>query len=429
MTPLTGRVLEESPSPALARLATRILWTSRDERLALRREAVETSDSMSRSHPSPVLFASNRGTVVALPNRAKISFQDVFTRVFPELDALMSGLPGDGLLMVAVFAGQTIEAHLHVPLAPAGMGSPDSVTANGAAAAPGAPAARDDLEFVTVGRHTACDLTLECDDAVSLRHLVVGIRSVAGGVRLRLCDLGTGVGLRTEDGFACEALASEGAAFVSVGDYQIFLLPTGRLAPLPWSAPAVHAWAGIPERVYFDRRTTSRAGRYPTSVQLVPPPENRQITTQIVDPPTRLRHKRPAPGTRGPRIGTVLLTASGLRERYDVHAADLERGLLIGRYERCAFGAEDERLSRVHLLLLRDGDQIWAIDTASSNGTTAGGAPLRQIRLGPSAELDLADAVTFRWTVDPPESNGPGPSLIDAPLDELLRTSTEPRKP
>ena len=62
-------------------------------------------------------------------------------------------------------------------------------------------------------------------------------------MRLRLCDLGTGVGLRTEDGFACEALASEGAAFVSVGDYQVFLLPTGRLAPLPWSAPAVHAWA------------------------------------------------------------------------------------------------------------------------------------------------------------------------------------------
>ena len=117
----------------------------------------------------------------------------------------------------------------------------------------------------------------------------------------------------------------------------------------------------------------------------------------------------------------MLLTASGLRERYEVHAADLERGLLIGRYERCAFGAEDERLSRVHLLLLRDGEQIWAIDTASSNGTTAGGAALRQLRLGPSAELDLADAVTFRWTADPLEGDGPGPSLIDAPLDDLLR--------
>jgi hypothetical protein len=380
--------------------------------LAIRRAAVETSDSMSRSHPSPVSFPANRGTVVALPNRAKISFQEVFTRIFPELDALMSGLPGDGLLMVAVFAGQTVEAHLHVPLAPQENGEHNG-----------------DLEFVTVGRHTACDLTLECDEAVSLRHLVVGIRSAAGGVRVRLCDLGTGVGLRTEDGFACEALASEGAAFVSVGDYQLFLLPTGRLAPLPWSAPAVHAWAAIPERVYFDRRTTSRAGRYPPSVQLVPPSDNRRITTQIVDPPTRLRHKRPAPGTRGPRIGTVLLTASGLRERYDVHAADLERGLFIGRYERCAFGAEDERLSRVHLMLLRDGDHIWAIDTASSNGTSAAGAAIRQLRLDARAELDLADAVLFRWTADPLEGDGPAPSLIDAPLDDLLRHSTEPRKP
>ena len=370
---------------------------------------------MSRSHPSPAPplspFSPNRGTVVALPNRAKISFQDVFCRVFPELDALMSGLPGDGLLMVAVFAGQTIEAHLHVPL----------VTADGNEASA-------DLEFVTIGRHTSCDLTLECDEAVSLRHLVVGIRSVRSGVRLRLCDLGTGVGLRIEDGFACEALASEGAAFVSVGDYQLILLPTGRLAPLPWSAPAAHAWAGIPERVYFDWRTSSRAGKYPAPVRLLPSPDNRSITTQIVDPPMQLRHIRPPPGTRGPRIGSVLLTASGLRERYEVHAADLERGLLIGRYERCAFGAEDERLSRVHLMLLRDGEHIWAIDTASSNGTSAAGTPLRQLRLAPRAELDLANAVLFRWTADAPLGTGAAPSLIDAPLDDLLRFSTDPGK-
>jgi hypothetical protein len=349
-----------------------------------------------------------------MPSRRPVSFQELFSRVFPELDALVSGLPGDGVLLVAVFGGRTIEAHLHVPLA----------FSASASAADGADA---DLEFVTLGRHTACDLTLECDEAVSLRHLVVGIRPFRSGVRLRLCDLATGVGMRTEDGLACEALASEGAAFVSVGDYQLLLLPTGRLAPLPWASPAVSAWAAIPERIYFDRRTSSRAARYPQPVRLVPPANRRSITTQILDPPTRLRHRRPPPGTRGPRVGTVLLTCSGLSERYDVFAADLEQGLLIGRYDRCAFGAEDDRLSRVHLLLLRDGDQIWAIDTASSNGTSAASAPIRQIRLGPRTELDLAGAVTFRWIGDQPEGAKP-PSLIDAPLDDLLRFSTERRQ-
>ncbi len=362
---------------------------------------------------------------MALPNRAKVSFQDVFARIFPELDALMTGLPGDGLLVVAVFAGQTVEAHLHVPLAAEPTRPPGHAAA---APAAGRPATTDsEVEFITIGRHTACDLTLEYDEAVSLRHLVVGIRTAGGGLQLRLCDLATGVGMRTEDGYACEALTSEGAAFVSVGDYQLFLLPTGRLAPLPWGAPAAHAWAAIPERVYFDRRTSSRAGKYPPSVRLVPAPAGRTITTQIVDPPTQLRYKRPPPGTRGPLIGRVLLTAGGLRERYDVHAADLQRGLLIGRYERCAFGAGDDRLSRVHLLLLRDGNQIWAIDTASSNGTTAAGTHIRQLRLHPQAELDLASAVTFRWTGEDPDADPrvPPPSLVDGPLDDLLRRATE----
>src|SRR6185436_13232851 len=113
--------------------------------------------------------------------------------------------------------------------------------------------------------------------------------------------------------------------------------------------------------------------------------------------------------------------------RYQVHAADLERGLLIGRYERCAFGAEDDRLSRVHLLLLRDGDQVWAIDTASSNGTTAGGSAIRQIRLGARAELDLGAAVTLRWSAETPP-DAPPPSLIDTPLDDLLQSSFDPTR-
>ena len=60
-------------------------------------------------------------------------------------------------------------------------------------------------------------------------------------------------------------------------------------------------------------------------------------------------------------------------------------------------GAEDDRLSRVHLLVVRDGGEVWAVDTASTNGTTADGTPLRQQRLGARAELLLGKTVTCRW--------------------------------
>jgi FHA domain len=348
----------------------------------------------------------------------------VFTRVFSELDACMSGLPGDGLLLVAVWNGKAVETHLHVPL-DVQDGQNDG---------------RGAQQFVTVGRHTACDLKLDRDDSVSLRHLVVGIGQANGGVRVRLYDLATGVGLCTEDGIICEALTAEGAAFVTVGDYHLLLLPTGRLAPLPWSGPAALAWAAIPERIYFDRRTVAQPARLerdqprpaPRSrpVRLLRARPGRSITTQIIDPPTRLRAKRPAAGNLGPRLGTLVLSTGGITEPYDVHATELDRGLLIGRYERCTVGAEDDRLSRVHLMLLREGDQIWAIDTASSNGTCAAGTPIRQLRLESRAQLDLGAAVTMRWTADEPEGAPPRPtpSLIDAPLDDLLRFSVENRK-
>jgi hypothetical protein len=97
-------------------------------------------------------------------------------------------------------------------------------------------------------------------------------------------------------------------------------------------------------------------------------------------------------------VGTIELAAAGAIESYPVHAADIDEGVLVGRYERCAFGAEDERLSRVHMLVVRDGGVLWAIDTASTNGTSAGGTPLRQQRLGGAAELTLGKTVTFRWS-------------------------------
>jgi hypothetical protein len=92
--------------------------------------------------------------------------------------------------------------------------------------------------------------------------------------------------------------------------------------------------------------------------------------------------------------------------------ADLVGGVVIGRSEKCHAEAlrriTDNNTSRVHLLLLREGDdraeqppQVYAYDLASTQGTYAHGAPVRRVPLadsGTSLMLGRGDkAVRLSW--------------------------------
>jgi hypothetical protein len=59
-------------------------------------------------------------------------------------------------------------------------------------------------------------------------------------------------------------------------------------------------------------------------------------------------------------------------------------------------------MSRVHLLVISDGGELWAVDTASSNGIAVDGAPVRRIRLEAGVELMLAGQVSLRWAPERP---------------------------
>ena len=309
--------------------------------------------------------------MVLSPRRSVVSFWEIWRRVFADLDACYRSSPWDGVLVVAVFRGR-LEGHLHVPL-------------------------QDQPAFALVGRHTSCDLQLPSDGSVALRHLLLVLRRSGSELRVRLCDLGTGAGMVTEDGLACEALAADGAAFVSVGEYQLYCLPTGDLAPLPWGSRDEEAWAAIPERIYVDRRAARRGPPVPISLLPSSRPRRRSVTTQIIDPPIALRQPLPPPGDRGAPLGQIEIATLQGCERYQAHDLDFDRGLLVGRYERCLLAAGDPRLSRVHLALLRDGPDLFAVDTASSNGTTQAGVRIRQVHLQGPTELRLAHDVRLRW--------------------------------
>jgi hypothetical protein len=314
------------------------------------------------------------GTILGIDPRPPAPFAEVFEQTFSRLSELYTSFTRDGLLAVAVWNRSQVAEYLHVPLG----GEP---------------------EFVVVGRHDRCDLSLGHDPALSLRHALVGVRASAGEMRVRLLDLQSGSGFHTEDGRRCEALSADGPMFVRTGGYHLFLLPTGGLWPIVWASSAADTWKTIPERVYRDCRLPARG-----LSALLPEPSKqtggsvrRTVITQIVHPPGMLRPFRPPVGARGDRVGELELSTPAGYERFAVHQAELEQGLLVGRYDRCQVGSRDDKMSRVHLLLIRDGEEVWAVDTASTNGTTWQGEPMRRAKLKDGAVLVLAEGIALRW--------------------------------
>jgi len=275
----------------------------------------------------------------------------VFRRHFAALRSAHAAQEQEGVLVAAVDRNGLFDAHAH-------LGLP-----------------RSGIAHLVVGRHERCDFVLSRDPDVSLRHLLVrATRGPGGHIQLRGIDLRSRVGLLSEDGRRCEAIASRGPLFLQVASYVVFLLPTGPKVR-PWTRDADETWRGFS----------------PRSQEILPPPQ-----------PLK---SRAAPGADAVRLATITLTSSSpqagdLTSTHAVWSDQLERGILVGRDDRCSHGGVDEgNLSRVHLVLLSVDDEVWAIDTASTNGTRVhGGLPFRQMLLTGETQLVLADALSLRWS-------------------------------
>jgi hypothetical protein len=314
----------------------------------------------------------NTGTIFRPDtSTSALAFPAAFARAFPKLDPVYRGFRGDGVLIAAVVEGAILDTYLHVPVS-------------------------QQPEFAIIGRHDQCDLVLERDQSVSLRHLAVAsARRGADEARIRVLDLQTGSGLRTESGEPCEALDAEGPLFVSVGEYKLFFFPTGSLAPASWGDSAAEAWASFPERIYLDKRIRPRER---TERRPVAPVARRSIMTHIVESPQPLGRRR-LPGDAGARIGALELEAEGSCGVFPVHAREATRGILVGRYERCDLGVSDTSLSRVHALLIDHEGELWIVDTASTNGISDEHEQrIRQTPLSDGATLRLTPSIELRWS-------------------------------
>ena len=278
-------------------------------------------------------------------------FAAVFRRHFGALRAAHEAHPHEGVLIAAIDENGVFDAHAHLRLPPSGNA------------------------HLIVGRHERCDIVLSRDDDISLRHLLVrATRSPQGHILLRAIDLRSRCGILGEGGTRCEAIASRGPLFLQIASYVVFLLPTG---------PAVKPWTGDPDQTWRNFA--------PRSQEILPPPQ-----------PLKSR-SAPAPGSI--RLATITIQSNSpdsgdLTSTHAVWSDQLERGILVGRDDRCSHGGLDEgNLSRVHLVLLSVDDEVWAIDTASTNGTRVlDGPPFRQLLLCGETHLLLADALSLRWS-------------------------------
>jgi len=231
------------------------------------------------------------------------------------------------------------------------------------------------IAHLIVGRHERCDFVLSRDSDVSLRHVLIrATRTSKGKIHLRAIDLRSRLGLLSEEGRRCEAVASKGPLFLQVASYTLFLIPTG---------PSTRPWSDDPDETF--------GGFFPRNQEILPPAQ-----------PLK---SRAAPAAGAVRLATITIGSSSpqtgdLTSTHAVWSDQLERGILVGRDDRCSTGAfEEGNLSRVHLVLLSVDDEVWAIDTASTNGTREkDGPPFRQLLLSGEKDLVLADSLSLRWT-------------------------------
>ena len=241
---------------------------------------------------------------------------------------------------------------------------------------------------LSVGRHSCCDLRLPASHAdISLRHAMVLFQSLPlAKTSLRVIDLHTPLGLWDEEGTNIRACEANGSIFLQIGDvYLIFLLTQD------WkhTGSAHNAYRQIPERISVaENEDEEEAGVRETSTVI-----RRREAAMMFEQLHKSRYNT------GDHLGHLQLSSPKGFECIPLTPEIADRGLLVGRYERCAFAEDhqDERLSRVHLLFIRNGDELLAIDTASTNGSYIDDRIFRTHRITRNAKFNLTPHVELSW--------------------------------
>lgn len=241
--------------------------------------------------------------------------------------------------------------------------------------------------FAVVGRHTQCGMCLPDDDPfVALRHIMV--RSIAlpdGKVALRLQDLHTDTGFVLADGSRQTSIFAEGPVAVGIGDFALVGLP-GETPDdaLPNDLPdaQVDTPKHLRDQIAAMEKAVNPAGPYRVNAR----PTNRMSRITLMPQLVMLGESLAAPNLARLSTGqrwSVTLERAGRTATVTVTGDELKGGVIIGRSEKCVSEdlrrITDNNTSRVHVLLLREGERIHAFDLASTQGVFLNGQPVRRV--------------------------------------------------
>ncbi len=312
---------------------------------------------------------------------SRSSFSDVFREHYPSIRKTLNAHPEPGL---ALF-----------------VASPEGLEASA-----WWEAAEGDINPLIVGRHSSAEVFIPSDPLLSLRHLAVIVRPRGEdeGVRFRVLDLRTPVGFRDEERRRREAVEADGPLLLRFASQTALFFPTGGSRE-PWPEEAAAAWKRVPERAHL-ACTPAETERWPDLGGWAP--RRGPVSRDTPPGPPTLSASFPGPSfveqdpaRRDHARGIVVVQCGERRVSLRLGETALREGVLLGRYDRCDNGdnafVDSELVSRVHLLLIEMAGGLYAIDTASRNGSWCRSRDVRVARLEPGVELTLADEASVEW--------------------------------
>jgi hypothetical protein len=314
--------------------------------------------------------ATNSATIFFSAHNIRTSHAALFARHLSELRDILAQYPRRGVVVVAIATGTGVAGHLWLE-------------------------ANDKLRVGVVGRHGRADLFVPGDGDLSLRHLAILVRGGGEQFRIRVIDLRTPGGFDDENGERLAAVSAEGPLFFGAARYQFFVFPTG--AALPWQDGAEEPWKTLPPRVYQDRR----AGSPPVPKPDLPRRPKGGITVVNVNSGPVAAAGLALLTEAEPAAGHLVVGSGQFEERIAVGNSALDRGVLLGRYRRCDSAGmaafSDDRISRVHALVVRDGRELFVLDLCSTNGVWMDGEEIRMRKLAPGDVFRLGSRTAVRW--------------------------------
>jgi len=323
---------------------------------------------------------------ISLPKRTSASFRDLFLENYGRVREWCLSENRRGIALVAL--------------------GDDSV--EGAAFVASKP---DTVATALLGRHTQSDLRFRGDSSVSLRHLVLLVyprRAVGQRQRYRLLDLRTAEGFIDERGKRLRAIDADGPAFIRCGHHTLLFFPVEE-NDSGWPETAEAGWEQIPERLYVDEVETEAK-----------PPDwekNSDRAWEADELPLLTKDPTLVHSVAGPEIAVDSLLAVGEEALGELHIASprggatvvvgrtaARAGILLGRSRRCDAGRVllERTISRVHLLVIEIAGTLYAIDTASLNGTFSRDGRERVAPLDGSSSLSLGDFAVLDFQPSPP---------------------------